>query len=366
MRPTLLVLALAFAVRLALGLWLLSAGDQAYVLASDDGDAYVISARHLAFGEPVVFDQRLSQKWQPGQDPASRWPPAYWLFLAAQYRLFGYQHLSTIFLQAALGAAGAVAAYQIAQRLLNKHFALAAGLLVAVSSTLAYLSAALYAEALYIPLLLLAVRLTLSNTNQAALAAGLALGLAEATRPLAIALLPVMAWYSRHNLLPLVAGFAAATAAFLVRDVVTLGYPALFTAGGAAALTDSLAQAPSLAERLTTLFLVGGWAPIADPYLPQPLIHRLAFWLIALGGAVGLIRSPYSGLLMAAAAAIILPALAIGLPLVRYRAPADPLFLIWFAAGIQQASTLLIHKLRVEEASTHGRIQSRARDPVLR
>ena len=40
-------------------------------------------------------------------------------------------------------------------------------------------------------------------------------------------------------------------------------------------------------------------------------------------------------LLVAAAGAIVGPALLIGLPLVRYRVPADPIFIIWMVAGVQ-------------------------------
>jgi hypothetical protein len=337
-----LILGLALTVRLVLGLWLLQGGDAAYVLASDDGDAYVAAARHAAFGEPIVLTDRMAAKWQlaADQDPGRRWPPAYWLFLAAQYRLLGCQHLSAIVLQAALGAIAAWATYRLALRLLPSTWAVTAGALAAISSTLAYLSAALYAEALYIPLLLLASELCLQRNVRAAHIAGIAIGLAETTRPLALALLPILAWGAGKRQLPhMTLGFAIAMAPFLARDLLILGFPATLTAGGREALTDAVAGAMSPMERVSLLFLSGGWMPLGEPLLsasPQlALIMRPAFWLVSAIGAIALLRRrrQLSTLLILLALAIVLPPLLVGLPLVRYRAPADALFVVWFVAG---------------------------------
>src|SRR5207248_8587134 len=133
-------------IRLAVGLFLLSSGDRQYVLSSDDGDAYVASARYVALNEPITLDDRLAAKWPDAQseDPAERWPQAYWLFLAAQYRLLGYQHVSAIVMQAFFGGLTVLAGYSIAG-----SSRAAAALLIALSSTLVQESAALYAEALY-------------------------------------------------------------------------------------------------------------------------------------------------------------------------------------------------------------------------
>jgi hypothetical protein len=49
-------------------------------------------------------------------------------------------------------------------------------------------------------------------------------------------------------------------------------------------------------------------------------------------------RTPETWLLAAVTLAIVGPALLLGLPLVRYRAPADPLFIICMAAGVLCAS----------------------------
>jgi hypothetical protein len=378
MWPVWLAVGLALLARVAVGVWLLSHGDAAYVLASDDGDAYVAAARWLAFGEPIVLTARMAAKWtlDGAGDPASRWPAAYWLFLAAQYRLFGYQHVSTIVLQSALGAAGVWAAYSLARRLLAPPWPLVAAVVIALSSTLVYLSAALYAEALYIPLLLLAVHFVVRSSWLAAGAAGLALGLAEALRPLALPIFLVVVACRLRFALPMAAGLLLALAPFVVRDLLTTGHVAVFTAGGEAAFHDqgfgtlgqdlvtlgvdpySSGLAPTLAalaahpvevlrvfaaaipHRLAVLFVVGGWAPLFEPLMSATpataIVLRSLVWLIVLLGLVSLVRQRRreTTLLLLVAAAIVVPPLLLGLPLVRYRAPADPIFLIFFTAGL--------------------------------
>src|SRR3954454_15225489 len=70
-----LLFGLAVVVRLLVGLALLRGGAAHFVLASDDGDAYVASARWLSAGEPIVLTSRLAAKWtSEGADPAARWP----------------------------------------------------------------------------------------------------------------------------------------------------------------------------------------------------------------------------------------------------------------------------------------------------
>src|SRR6266508_1218197 len=105
--------------RVAVGAALLSQGEPAFVLASDDGDAYDAAARWLAFGTPIELTDRLADKWDLGASSVDeRWPRCYWLFLAAQYHVFGSAYASTLALQALLGAAGALAVYVLAHRVL--------------------------------------------------------------------------------------------------------------------------------------------------------------------------------------------------------------------------------------------------------
>jgi hypothetical protein len=409
-QPALAIFALAILFRLTLGVVLLNGGDAAFVSASDDGDAYAASARWAASGEPIVLDERLARKWTLNADPAARWPAAYWLFLGGQYRLLGYQHVSTVLIQALLGSAGVLAAYWIARRLLLPYWANVAGVLLAVSSSLVYLSAALYAEALYIPLLLISLALVArANATRApywCAAAGLLFGLAEATRPLALPIFLVAvgwtAWYAnRHDrprmLAALLAGFALAVTPFVVRDLLTLGHVALFSVGGTEAFHDhgagdlsqalaalgvdpytgsglatpltaflarpgdvALAVASGVPERLLFLFL-GGWAPLAEPMLSLApagitLAARILFWALVAVGAFHLIRGrqPVAVLVLMAALAIVVPPLVLGLPLVRYRVPADPIFLIWFAAALAWL-THLGHGFNVARAVRPGR-----------
>jgi hypothetical protein len=336
-RAAWLVFGVAVVARLTVGISLLDAGDRAYVLASDDGDAYVAVARHMAFGEPIAFDERLAGKWAPEVAPQQRWPAGYWVLLAANYRLFGYQHVSTIVLQALLGGLTAWASYGLARQVLGPVWALLAGLAVALSSTLVYLSAALYAEALYIPLLLLGLLLVTRQTRGSMLWAGVAFGLAEATRPLALPVFAVAAaWtlcvHGWRLAIVTPVGFALAVLPFLGRLNV-------FTAGAAEAQQDLASASITLVDRVATLFVTGGWAPLFEP-LPNVSL-RTAFWIIASSGAVFLLRrSPRrpAVLLVLAATAIVLPPLLVGLPVVRYRAPADPLFILFFVAAFAHAT----------------------------
>jgi len=381
--PALAIFALAAVVRIVVGLVLLTNGPDAYVLASDDGDAYVATARWAAFGEPITLTERMAAKWSPDVQPPDRWPSAYWLFLAANYQAVGFQHLTPLLLQAVLGGASAWAADRLARRLLPAPWPLVSGILVATSSTLIYLSATLNAEALYIPLLLVALDLLLRPTVRAALASGALFALSEATRPLALPVfLLALAWRARspRHAAALVAGFTLTLAPFLA----TLGPTSVLTAGGEAAYHDTgvghLARdladigidpyhrglSPSISaalthplpvgaavlgavpERLNVLFLAGGWAPIGEPLLsaaPAPITVTTRAALYALS-AVGLITlvcrtrtRPVATLLALTAALIVLPPLILGLPLVRYRAPADPIFLVFVTASLRQLAS---------------------------
>jgi hypothetical protein len=331
----------AFVPRVVVGAALLSQGEPAFVLASDDGDAYDTAARWLAFGTPLELTDRLADKWDLGESSVvERWPRGYWLFLAAQYSVFGSAYASTIVLQALLGAAGALAAYLLARRVLPSEFAArAAALGAALSSTGVYLSAALYAEALYIPLLLIALALATPHSTIMALLAGVAFGLAELTRPLALPVFAVALIASRNWRLAV--GFAVPLA--IAHD------PNVFTAGGREALLGHEAFAASALQRAATLLVTGGWALLGEPPLPPNAALRLGELLLAFVGALWLTRtrpSPALWLVLAAIAAIVVPPLVVGLPLVRYRAPADPLLILLICAAAHAAWTLRPWRVR--------------------
>lgn len=335
---------LAFGARVGVGAALLSHGDAAFVLASDDGDAYDAVARSQAFGTPIEVTDRLAGKWDLSTSSvAERWPRGYWLLLEAQYRLFGAAYASTVVLQAALGALGAAAVYALALSVLRSEFpARLAASASALSSTGVYLSAALYAESVYIPLLLLGLALLAApnrprqepnRASRTALLAGAAFGTAELFRPLALPVFGVaLVWCAAARgwraPLYLAAGFAL--------PLLVIHDPSAFTAGGAAALLDHNASSASLLDRSVTLFVTGGWPPLGEPLLPGSAALRLAEWLFALIGGAWLAcvrRTPNTWLVLSAAAAMVIPPLLFGLPLVRYRAPADPLFIICMVAG---------------------------------
>jgi hypothetical protein len=356
--------AVAVVVRLAAGGALLSQGGPWFVLSSDDGDAYDAAARWQAFGTPIVMTDRMSGKWDASTPVEARWPQGYWLFLAAQYRLFGSAYASTLLLQALLAVGGVLAIFALAVRVVDEGPARVAAIAQAVSSTGVYLSAALFAESLYLPLLLggmalVAVAVEVARAPRARLllaaAAGALFGLAEVTRPLALAVLVVAATWAAFGtrarcqrwrvLAALGGGFAATLVPFVAHDLATLGRVAVFTAGGAEALRDQAVHGENLIERTVVMFLTGGWVPLGEPLISSfgglpTLITRLAEWLLAGIGGVWLLlgrcqtTTRVGWLLAAAAAAVVAPSLLVGLPLVRYRAAADPIFITWMVAGV--------------------------------
>jgi Dolichyl-phosphate-mannose-protein mannosyltransferase len=334
----------AVAARLCVGAWLLSAGPADFVLASDDGDAYDAAARWQAFGQPLDMTERLQGKWDATTESVvARWPQGYWQFLAAQYRVFGSPIVSTVVLQALIGAAGVVAAYCLAKKVLPDATARLATIGVAFSSTGVYLSAGLFAESLYVPLLLIALALIASTEGSRwwlPVLAGICFGLAEVTRPLALPVfLVAVAWSAtaRPARIPILVGlgFCVALAPFIARDQM-----AVFTAGASNAFRDQQALGAGLAERVFILFLTGGWAPLGEPLVSiSNGVPRLVEWVLAAIGGVWLLlprqRSAVTWLMLLASMAIVVPPLLIGLPLVRYRAAADPLFILYMAAALQ-------------------------------
>src|SRR5205807_8343322 len=130
-----------------------------------------------------------------------------------------------------------------------------------LSSTGVYLSAALYAEALYIPLVSIGLALLVTRSRALAFGAGVAFGAAELARALALPVFAVAIVFVtltrgwRSSLL-LAAGFALPAA--LTWDT------RVFTAGAHEALLGHNALAASLLDRVATLFIVGGWPPFGE------------------------------------------------------------------------------------------------------
>ena len=353
-----LLCVLAVGTRAGLGAVLLSGGSSQFVLTSDDGDAYDAIARWLALGTPIEMTARLAGKWQAETSLVDRWPIGYPLFLALQYRLLGTAYSPAVVLQALIAGGGAIGGYVLARTVLSERLARWAGLAQALSSTAIVMSAALYAEALYVPLLMcglaLLARSVLAGRGgwPGGLVAGVLLGLAEITRPLAlpvfVAALAWTAWPGRQRstrrlkiTFALCGGLALVILPFALAEVASYGHVAVFTAGGGAALGDGSVQSSDLLDRILTLFVVGGWAPLGEPLISCCGDHgllRLVEWILATVGCIWVLGrgrvGPAAYLLALVALAEVGPPLLIGLPLVRYRAPADPLFIIWMVAGL--------------------------------
>ena len=344
---------MAIAARLSIGALLLSAGPAQFVLASDDGDAYDAVARAQALGTPIVMTDRLVGKWPDAGDVAARWPQGYTWFLAAQYRLFGSAYVSTIVLQALLGAGGVLAAFALASRLLPESAARLAGVGQALSSTGLYLSAGLFAESVYVPLLLGGLALLVRRESERRsrwlwpALAGTLFGLAEVTRPLGLAVFAA-AW------LWTICQRAAAGCAWPVsrvrRSGGSLRGPRSGHVGPPAAADRRRRRRPARrrsaepercrarADAVHHRRLGAAGRP-AGRQFGRPDAARPAGRVgLALGGVIWLLapvrRTPETWLLVAAALAVVGPALLLGLPLVRYRAPADPLFIICMVAGV--------------------------------
>ena len=130
-----------------------------------------------------------------------RWPgtshgPGYPFFLAALLRLGGGSLLAVSVLQGALGALLCALVASLAARLLDDRRAgVAAGCLVAVYGPLVYVEASLFAEGLFVFLLLAGLwLLTLPGAGgRTAVAAGAVWGLAAVTRATALPLVPFAA-----------------------------------------------------------------------------------------------------------------------------------------------------------------------------
>ncbi len=168
---------LAFAIRALAGLRLINQTGPLFPVASDDGDIYDSLAASLVTGGIT------------GDDPARHWPPGYWTALSLVYRIFGLHNFSAaVLLQAALGAGLALLTFAIAQRVFDDDVARLASVGVALSGTLVFTSATLGTEAIFSPLLALAIwcllpRPTGSPSLGKVALAGLALGWAELTKP---------------------------------------------------------------------------------------------------------------------------------------------------------------------------------------
>jgi 4-amino-4-deoxy-L-arabinose transferase-like glycosyltransferase len=170
-----LLLALAIGVRLLVHSYL-------PVFASKDTPSYLSPAWELAEGEEFALSARRT--------------PLYPLFVFAVLKLGGYDLRHLVLVQHLLGVASAGLAYLLGRMVYGRAAGLIAGLLVALSGPLLVYERFVMSETLYTTLLLLALLAVLLAARRpravGLILAGLALGLAILTRPLAQVLLPLL------------------------------------------------------------------------------------------------------------------------------------------------------------------------------
>ena len=143
-----LLFALAFLVRYAWGLRLIGLTGDRFIMASDDGPAYTEFASILANGGII-----------PKKEVFSVSGFAYWYFLAFVYKVFGVQNFKAIVIvQSLIGALVPVFSYFIARKVFRSRFiAVLASVILCADMTLIFLSVVIGMEAIYIPLVVLAL-----------------------------------------------------------------------------------------------------------------------------------------------------------------------------------------------------------------
>ncbi|MBI5285960.1 MAG: glycosyltransferase family 39 protein [Chloroflexi bacterium] len=176
---------LALVPRLAVALTL----DDPPVLQNDAG-WYDFFGRQISDGRGYAL---------PDNQPTSRWPPGYPLFLGGIYKATHDSQRAARVTQALIGALTAVLAAAIARRSISRNAGLAAGVLVALLPSHALYSSLLMSEVLFTFLIMLALQLGVrARSMRAAALAGIVFGAATLVRAQAIVLV-----------IPLVASWAA-------------------------------------------------------------------------------------------------------------------------------------------------------------
>ena len=204
---------------------------------SPDDREYIPIANHLhasyLTGSGHFFDLGL------------RRPPLYPLFLRAVFDVFGRHYAPVVIIQLGLSVATVALAYWLACLLLPRRLALLAAFLLAADPASIVFANQMMTETLFAFLLTLALALAVVAMRREktilAAVAGLLLGLAVLTRPVAfylpLVLVPalVLAWRRRTSLIlaaALVVGFAIPAGGWLVRNLHTTGVATISTIEG--------------------------------------------------------------------------------------------------------------------------------------
>jgi len=184
-----LLFAAALLIRYYWGMRLLGLTGARYVAASDDGPAYDIFAATISGGG--VFEKGTVYVMSGF---------GYWYALAAIYKIFGlHNYAAVITVQSFIGAFVPVFTYIIAKKVFDSNIVAAvAGVITAVDMTLVFLSTVIGMEALYIPLVLMALAISADLLCRKApgtgkpFLAGCAIGLAYNTRPPELLFFPAL------------------------------------------------------------------------------------------------------------------------------------------------------------------------------
>ena len=182
-----LLFALAFLLRYAWGLRLIGLTGDRFIMASDDGLCYTKFASILASGGII-----------PKENVFAVSGFAYWYFLALVYKIFGVQNFKAmVLIQSAIGALVPVFSYLIARKVFRLRFiAVLASVILCADMTLIFLSAVIGMEAIYIPLVVLALLIAVycldpeSINMKKSFFAGCAFGLAYNARAPELLLFP--------------------------------------------------------------------------------------------------------------------------------------------------------------------------------
>ncbi|MGQ9829568.1 MAG: glycosyltransferase family 39 protein [Roseiflexus sp.] len=278
----LLIIVVLLAVVIRIWFWWIQARSGA--VPPGDPEEYYRAALHILHGS-----YHDTGKWLR--------PPVYPVFLALLLPITGMDVANTLLLQASVLSVGVLAFYAFGTRLFGHITGLVTALLAALFVPLASYASSLYAEALFITLLVAGLTMldhvVERNSDRMAFGAGTILALAALTRAVGLYLIPLVAawmvwcvWSNRHSerrryrpAILLLLGATLVIGPWTVRNYLAYGrlivsdtnggismwYGTIRTDAERAAGEARLAAVPNLADR-QSLALQMAWDAIrADP-----------------------------------------------------------------------------------------------------